>query len=91
MPTLLLLKNIEAIILPGGKKSVGYICKRSLLPVSLKCLWYFVHVLFESYAKKNQCKHSAYGETCLKIILAGFLVSDISLVDAFSVEYYSPG
>lgn len=91
MPSLLLLENTEAIMLLGGRKGVGYSCKCSLLPVSLKCLWYFVHVLLESYAKKNQCKHSAYRETCLKIILAGFLVSDISLVDAFSVGYYSPG
>ena len=73
------------------KKSVGYICKCSLLPVSLKCLWYFVCVLVEQCAKKNQCRHFTYGETCLKIILAGFLVSDIFLVDAFSVGYYSPG
>lgn len=52
MPSSLFPEKIEAIILLGGKKSVGYICKCSLLPVSLKCLWYFVHVLFDCMLRK---------------------------------------
>lgn len=62
MPSPLLPKNIEAVVSLGGKKSRDYICTCSLLPLTLKYLWYFMYVLI--VAEINQ--HSSCGKYVLK-------------------------